>query len=76
MHKQPTRYRPLCTAQDVIEKLLCADGYEVVAPKQLSLSDQITLVHDAEVLLFAESSALHLYGLGQRAHQRVGLISG
>ncbi|MFO8127358.1 glycosyltransferase 61 family protein [Yoonia sp.] len=60
--------------EDLIEELLCADGYEVVAPEQQSLSDQVALMQDAEVLLFAESSALHLYGLVQRAHQRVGLI--
>lgn len=60
--------------EELIEQLLRADGYEVVAPERLSLHDQVSLMQNAEILLFAEGSALHLYGLIQRAGQRAGVI--
>lgn len=60
--------------EELLEQLLAADGYEIVAPERLSLSEQVTVMQDAETLLFAESSALHLYGLVQRSGQSAGVI--
>jgi hypothetical protein len=60
--------------EEHLERLLAADGYEIVAPERLSLADQVTLFQTAELLLFAESSALHLYGLVQREGQRAAVI--
>ena len=60
--------------EDLLEQLLIAAGYEIVAPELLSLADQVAVMQDAETLVFAESSALHLYGLVQRLEQRVCVI--
>jgi hypothetical protein len=60
--------------EQLLEKLLAEDGYEIFAPEQLSLSEQILVLQDAEYLVFAESSALHLYGLVQRRGQHVAII--
>lgn len=60
--------------EEVLEQLLVAAGYEIVAPELLSLPDQVAVMQDAENLVFAEGSALHLYGLVQRAKQRACVI--
>ena len=49
-------------------------GYTIFAPETFSLSEQISCMQTAEALVFAESSALHLYGLVQRAGQKVAVI--
>lgn len=60
--------------EDVLEQLLIAAGFDIVAPELLSLSDQVAVMQDAETLVFAEGSALHLYGLVQRENQRACVI--
>lgn len=58
----------------ILERLLARDGFEIVAPERLRLPDQVDLLQNAEVLVVAESSVLHLYGLVQREGQRVIVI--
>jgi hypothetical protein len=58
----------------ILERILATDGFEIVAPERLHLCDQLALFQDAEILLFAESSALHLYGLVAREGQRAAVI--
>lgn len=60
--------------EPLLEHLLIADGYEVIAPERLTLAEQIAIMQDAELMLFAESSALHLFGLVQRKGQKAGVI--
>ncbi len=60
--------------EDLLEQLLVAAGYEIVAPETLSLAEQVAVMQDAEMLVFAEGSALHLYGLVERPEQRVCVI--
>lgn len=60
--------------EDHLEKLLAADGYQIVAPEQHGLNNQARLFQRAEKLVFAEGSALHLYGLVQREGQSVAVI--
>ena len=60
--------------EPLLEGLLEKDGYEIIASERLSLEAQVTVMQDAEALLFAESSALHLYGLVARKGQRAGVI--
>ena len=60
--------------EDLLEQLLLADGYEIVAPETLSLNRQVAIMQDAETMIFAEGSALHLYGLVQRPEQNVCVI--
>ncbi|MEM7526039.1 MAG: glycosyltransferase 61 family protein, partial [Pseudomonadota bacterium] len=61
--------------EEVLEENLLAEGYEIIAPETLSLSAQVELYQSAETLLFAESSALHLYGLVKRPGQKVGVVA-
>ena len=57
-----------------LERLLEADGYQIVAPEQHGLNNQARLFQRAETLVFEEGSALHLYALVQRAGQSVAVI--
>lgn len=60
--------------EDHLERLLAADGYQIVAPEQHGLNNQARLFQRAETLVFAEGSALHLYALVQREGQSVAVI--
>ncbi|HEY9037489.1 MAG TPA: glycosyltransferase 61 family protein [Roseovarius sp.] len=61
-------------AEEHLEQLLIAQGYEVFAPEQHELKTQLSLFQRAERLIFAEGSALHLYAMVRRADQRVVVI--
>lgn len=60
--------------EDHLEELLAADGYQIVAPEQHGLNNQARLFQRAEKLIFAEGSALHLYGLVRQDGQSVAVI--
>lgn len=60
--------------EELLEELLRADGYEIFAPEEHTLSEQVAVFQNAGRLLFAESSALHLYGLVQRSEQHVAVV--
>lgn len=49
--------------EDHLEALLVRQGYKIVAPETLSLEEQTRVFRTAGKLIFAESSALHLYSL-------------
>ena len=57
-----------------IDELMSAEGYEVIYPEKLSISDQIGYYASAEILVFSEGSAIHLYALVASASQRVFVI--
>lgn len=60
--------------ENLLEQYLVAEGYQVIAPETLDLGAQIDLYRRAGSLVFAEGSALHLYGLMARPEQRAALI--
>ncbi|WP_162148539.1 glycosyltransferase 61 family protein [Asticcacaulis sp. AC402] len=57
-----------------IEKSLEAEGYHIVYPEELSISEQFKLYNDAYMLVFADGSAAHLYALVARRNQKVFII--
>ncbi|MEH6836359.1 MULTISPECIES: glycosyltransferase 61 family protein [Falsihalocynthiibacter] len=61
--------------EEHLEKLLQAQGYEVFAPEQHSITKQVQTFQSAEKLIFAESSSLHLYSLICRRFQQVAIIN-
>ncbi|MFK7868272.1 MAG: glycosyltransferase 61 family protein [Roseobacter sp.] len=61
--------------EDHLEHLLRAGGYDVFAPEAHDLKTQITTFQSAEKLIFAEGSALHLFGMIRRPEQRVAVIN-
>ncbi len=60
--------------EDHLEQLLAKEGYQIVAPEKLPLHEQISLYQSTERLIFAESSALHLYSLIRRPGQNAAVI--
>ncbi|TXN07169.1 glycosyltransferase family 61 protein [Methylobacterium sp. WL103] len=60
--------------EGVLEENLTRDGYEIIHPQELSILDQIGLYRQAETLIFAEGSALHLFALFVRPDQRVTIV--
>lgn len=60
--------------EDHLERLLAAEGYEIFAPEAHSIKDQVATFQSAGRLIFAESSALHLYGLVRRPGQMAAIV--
>ena len=60
--------------EDILEELLKAQGYEVFRPEDVDLATQIATYQDAQDLIFAEGSPLHVYALVKRAGQRVAVL--
>lgn len=60
--------------EDHLETLLARAGYEIYHPQAHDLLHQVSTLKDAERLIFAESSALHLYALIRRPEQRAVVI--
>jgi hypothetical protein len=60
--------------EDYLEHLLAAEGYDIVAPESLTIQEQIALYQTSERLIFAESSAVHLYSLVRRPGQIAAVI--
>lgn len=52
--------------EDVLERNLAAAGFEIVAPEALDLSDQFRLYAEAEIIIAAEGSALHVVPFSMR----------
>lgn len=69
---------PLAAARFVLEDALdanfAAQGYHVIHPEELSVSEQIRLYRGASTLVFSEGSAVHLYALLARPEQQVYFI--
>lgn len=60
--------------EDHLEEMLRQRGYEIFAPERHDLRTQVDLFQRAGRLIFAEGSALHLYGLVAREGQKVAVI--
>lgn len=60
--------------EDHLETLLADRGYEIFAPEQHDLATQVDRYQRAEKLIFAEGSALHLYGMVAQPGQTVAVI--
>lgn len=60
--------------EEHLEGLLAAAGYEIYHPERHDLTHQVATFKDAGLLVFAESSALHLYALIRRPEQRAAVI--
>lgn len=60
--------------EDHLERLLAAEGFEIFAPEAHSIKTQVQTFQSAGRLIFAESSALHLYGLVRRPGQKAAII--
>lgn len=60
--------------EDVLEKNLEKSGFEIVAPETLNLSDQLRLFAEAETIVAAEGSALHLIPFSMRTSAKLVVI--
>lgn len=60
--------------EDHLERLLVAQGYEIYAPERHSLGHQVETYQSAGRLIFAESSALHLFAMVRRPTQYCAVI--
>jgi len=60
--------------EDHLEKLLAKAGYEIYHPQEHAITHQVETFQNAERLIFAESSALHLYALVRRREQLAAVI--
>ncbi len=65
---------PHLMLENLIEENLAREGYAIIHPETLNISDQLSYYNAATQLLFAEGSALHLYALVARPDQHVGII--
>ena len=57
-----------------VERHLENEGYWVIRPEKMSIREQFAAYNEAEDIVFAEGSALHLYALVARSSQRVFVI--
>lgn len=57
-----------------IERELSRQGFHIIHPQELSLSEQVAIYASAEKLIFADGSPLHLYALVCSAEQQVFVI--
>ena len=60
--------------ESVIEDNLTRYGYGIFHPQDFSIDEQIGLYNHARQLIFAEGSAIHLFGLVARQSQKIALI--
>jgi hypothetical protein len=60
--------------EDWFETKLEKKGYEVFYPEQHDLDVQVNTYQKAENLIFAESSAVHLFSMVRRSQQNLALI--
>jgi len=58
----------------LLEEALSKQGYVVIRPETLSLSEQLDLYYNAEDLIFAEGSAIHLYALVANTRQKSFIV--
>lgn len=57
-----------------LEMSLERAGFMIVRPETLSLVEQVAIYKSADILLFSEGSALHLYAMSSTKPQRVGML--
>jgi len=57
-----------------LEAMLEEQGYKIVNPESLSIADQLDLYFNAEDLVFAEGSAMHLYALVGNPNQKTFIV--
>jgi hypothetical protein len=60
--------------ESLIEKNLAKEGYEIIYPETMSISEQFAAYRSADDLIFAEGSAAHLYAMAARPGQRSFMI--
>ena len=60
--------------EDHLEKLLKAQGYQIFAPEDHSLSEQFATYQSAGELIFTESSSIHIFAMVRRPEQRIAVI--
>lgn len=61
--------------EDVLERNLAANGFEIVAPETLPLAKQIELYASAGTIVMADGSAGHVAAFAQRENQRTAVIA-
>lgn len=61
-------------SETVLEDNLSRYGYYVFHPEESSLQDQIGIYNAAKRLIFAEGSAIHLFGFVARQSQKVAIV--
>ena len=57
-----------------IDERFAAEGYEIVHPEAISITEQLKVYASADYLVFADGSAVHLYALIANADQKVFII--
>ncbi|MBU8546845.1 MULTISPECIES: glycosyltransferase 61 family protein [Roseomonadaceae] len=61
--------------EDMLEENLIGEGYAILYPEQMTVSEQVAAYACARQIVFSESSAIHL-GIGQvEADQRIAVIA-
>lgn len=60
--------------EDIIEKNLIREGYEIIHPQNMTIEEQLAAYNSAESLIFAEGSSLHLYTLVARSDQNAFVV--
>ena len=61
--------------EDVLEKILSDYGYLIMFPEELPIYKQLEVYNRARHIIFAEGSALHLFGFVCRPEQDVAIIN-
>ena len=61
-------------AENYLEKLLHEEGFMIMKPEQIPLQDQLAYFHSAEMIIFAEGSAVHTMELLGRDNRKTGVI--
>jgi hypothetical protein len=61
-------------SDQLIDHHMVREGYTVIYPETMSISEQLAIYAAAEKLVFSEGSALHLYALVANAKQSVFVI--
>ncbi|MFG1241586.1 glycosyltransferase 61 family protein [Xanthobacter sp. V7C-4] len=57
-----------------IDRRMESEGFEVIHPERMSLTEQFEIYNSAEYIVFAEGSALHLYAMVARPDQKIFII--
>jgi len=69
-----SRYEGGILGDKLIDAYMEQEGYRVIFPETMSISEQISAYSGAEKIVFAEGSALHLYALICNAKQDIFVI--
>lgn len=60
--------------EKIIEENLKNEGYEIVYPEKISIREQLDIYNSADILIFSDGSALHLYALISKPYQKVFIV--